>query len=52
VLSKIAGWTALVLIVILVIAAQFFNLGKLFHRLLWLGVIGVAAVGAINEWRR
>jgi hypothetical protein len=51
-LSKIAGWTALVLIAILVIAGQFFNLGKLFHRLMWLGVAGVALVGAINEWRR
>ncbi len=52
VLRAIAGWTALLLIVVLIVAAQFFRAGRFFHRLLWLAVLAVAALGAINEWRR
>ena len=51
-LSKIAGWTALILIVALIVAGQFFRAGKMFHRLAWVGVAFVGLVGAINEWRR
>jgi len=51
-MRSIAGFTALALIAVLVIAAQFLRVGRMFHRVMWLAVLTVAAVGAFNEWRR
>lgn len=50
-LLKLAGWPALIIIVIAVIAAEVLSAHRFLRRGLWAAAPAVAVIGAWNSWR-
>jgi hypothetical protein len=54
-LSKVlslVGWPVLLVIAILIAAAQLLSGMRLVHKVLWAAAAAVAVIGAFNEWKR
>lgn len=49
---SLAGWPALVVVVVAIVIAQFLTPMRLVHRALWAVAAAVAVIGFVNECRR